>query len=39
MVVFHDQKREKSDAAGASRDADFGNFACWSGWLAAGCEK
>jgi hypothetical protein len=26
MVVLHDEKREKSDAAGASRDADFGDF-------------
>jgi len=39
VVVLHDQKREKSDASGAPRDADFGDFSAWSGWLAAGCEK
>jgi len=31
MVVLHDQEREESDASGAARDADFGDFSGWSG--------
>jgi hypothetical protein len=39
MIVLHDQERKKSDASGASGDADFGDFASGSGGLAGGCEE